>query len=552
MTLLETLERRWPAGLIRYVMAVIGTIRRGRKNPHRQPWYAVIGATGSGKTTALLNAGPQPDRITDAAFSGLHGGGGTKSWECWLAGKAVLIDIAGRVMQPDAASTRSQAGWPGLLKLLKNARPRQPLNGLIVTAALSDLAAASGHAGLDQAHMIRQRINELQAQFGLRIPIYLLFTKADLIAGFSEFFSDLDRAGRSRAWGMTFRPDAHPDTYIQRFGQRFDKLLRALETRLFRRLQKERKPERRALIAMFPGQMRSLKPLLTSFLQELLRATAGEPALFLHGVYFSSAAQNGAPIDRLAPPIGRVFGAELRPLPQSRGGGDRSYFLRRLLQELIPGEAGFAAVLPVVAHRRQLLRAAGLATAVLSLIVGTTALWHTRTAEIQAIKTSKAAVQAYAQAATALPLDQVNSADLGQVVPLLDKAHATIPAGEADSAGTGLGLSQGPELRAAANELYADALRRILLPRLLWRLESQIRDNMNRPDFLYEATRIYLMLTGAGPPDRALVHGWMKLDWQAQYPNDPGGRFRDSLLRHLDALLAEPLAPVAPDDDLVA
>ena len=45
-----------------------------------------------------------------------------------------------------------------------------------------------------------------------------------------------------------------------------------------------------------------------------------------------------------------------------------------------------------------------------------------------------------------------------------------------------------------------------------------MRGNLNRADFLYEATRIYLMLGNAGPLDASLVREWMKLDWQAAIP----------------------------------
>ncbi len=36
------------------------------------------------------------------------------------------------------------------------------------------------------------------------MPVYVLFTKADLIAGFTEFFDDLDRERRDQVWGATF------------------------------------------------------------------------------------------------------------------------------------------------------------------------------------------------------------------------------------------------------------------------------------------------------------------------------------------------------------
>ena len=38
------------------------------------------------------------------------------------------------------------------------------------------------------------------------MPVYVLFTKADLIAGFTEFFDDLDRERRAQVWGTTFDP----------------------------------------------------------------------------------------------------------------------------------------------------------------------------------------------------------------------------------------------------------------------------------------------------------------------------------------------------------
>ena len=115
-----------------------------------------------------------------------------------------------------------------------------------------------------------------------------------------------------------------------------------------------------------------------------------------------------------------------------------------------------------------------------------------------------------------------------------------------------LGLSQHEKLAASARAMYRHALEWALLPRLIWRLEAQLRGNPSRPDFLYEATRVYLMLGNAGPLDASLVHEWMKLDWQTAYPGVGYATLRESLLQHLDTLLAEPLPPVQLDGELVA
>ncbi|HZU90297.1 MAG TPA: type VI secretion system membrane subunit TssM, partial [Stellaceae bacterium] len=100
--------------------------------------------------------------------------------------------------------------------------------------------------------------------------------------------------------------------------------------------------------------------------------------------------------------------------------------------------------------------------------------------------------------------------------------------------------------------VYRHALERVLLPRLVWRLETQMRGALDRPDYLYEATRVYLMLGSAGPLDRDLVRAWFSLDWQAAYPGPVLAPIRADLARHLDALLADPLPPIALDGALVA
>src|SRR5207344_3235567 len=83
-------------------------------------------------------------------------------------------------------------------------RARQPLNGVLVAIALSDIAAAPAAERLAHARAIRRRVKELYDQLGVRVPVYALFTKADLIAGFTEFFDDLDRERRGQVWGVTF------------------------------------------------------------------------------------------------------------------------------------------------------------------------------------------------------------------------------------------------------------------------------------------------------------------------------------------------------------
>ena len=44
-------------------------------------------------------------------------------------------------------------------------------------------------------------------QLHMVVPVYMLFTKCDLIAGFDEFFGDMRKSERAQAWGTTLKLD---------------------------------------------------------------------------------------------------------------------------------------------------------------------------------------------------------------------------------------------------------------------------------------------------------------------------------------------------------
>ena len=134
------------------------------------------------------------------------GVGGTRNCDWWFTDEAVLIDTAGRYTTQDSDAAVDANAWLGFLKLLKKQRPRQPLNGVLVAISLSDLAAQPEAERFSHARAMRKRVRELTTSWACACPVYVLFTKADLIAGFVEFFDNLGKEEREQVWGMTFGP----------------------------------------------------------------------------------------------------------------------------------------------------------------------------------------------------------------------------------------------------------------------------------------------------------------------------------------------------------
>jgi type VI secretion system protein ImpL len=327
----------------------IATLRASSKSKsnvslYELPWFVIIGPPGSGKTTALINSGlefPLEQRFGKEALRGV---GGTRNCDWWFTNDAVLLDTAGRYVTQDSHEKVDKAAWEGFLDLLKKYRKRRPINGVMIAISLSDLMLQSEAERNAQVLAIRHRIHELYQHFGIRFPVYMLFTKCDLVAGFIEFFDDLDQEGRQQVWGATFpwtddSKAAPADT--GKFREELNLLLQRLSDRMTWRLSQERDQSRRAKIYNFPQQVIALAGTLDTFLRDVFSSSRYEDQIMVRGVYFTSGTQEGTPIDRMMSVMAKTFGVAEQVLP-SFGGKGRSYFITDLFRKIIFQESGLA------------------------------------------------------------------------------------------------------------------------------------------------------------------------------------------------------------------
>ena len=249
----------------------------------------------------------------------------------------------------------------------------------------------------------------------------------------------------------------------------------------------------------------------------------------------------------------RAFGLDQRRAAALRPVQGRSYFLGQLVARVIFGEAMLVSEPPTARMRRLILRSASYAVVALLTLGVAGWLVANRSSSQREITEMAAALDTYEKIAKETTFDPVNDADLPRLLPLLDAARELSTTAKASSPLlAGFDLSQTAKLRGGAEGVYRHALGYALLPRLIWRLEAQMRGYFTQPEFLYEATRVYLMLGGQGPLDKSLVKEWMTYDWQAQYSGPGNLAVVASLQTHLDALLAQSLPAVPLDEALVA
>ncbi|RJL21835.1 type VI secretion system membrane subunit TssM [Paracoccus siganidrum] len=516
----------------------------GASSLYDLPWYVIIGPPGAGKTTALANSGLDFPLAQSNAVSGF---GGTRNMDFWFAEDAVLIDTAGRYTTQDSDAVADKASWDAFLGLLKRTRPNRPINGVILSFSAEDMMKDDPATLAAHAETVRARLAELHEQLKIDFPVYVMFTKADLIAGFREYFASFSLNRRKLVWGATFQTKDRKAITHEAVPQEFDRLVARLSDEIIDRLSEE--PDGVARIAIFglPGQMALLRDNVAGFLRRVFEPTRYKTNAILRGFYFTSGTQEGTPVDQVLGAIQQPgAGASLGPGFQAAfmSGRGKSFFIHDLLRRVIFPEQGWVSHDQKAVRRAALIRTTALAAIILATVGGAAALGYSYWKNLQLVRTAEAQTAAYMRAAAEeLQREVIDDTDLRPVVPLLN-AIATMPAGYGDSERPGLweglGLGQRERLNRVATDSYAEALERMLRPRLVLDLERRIPQTIAAGETteIYRALKVYLLLGKQGETtDDDAILAWFDQSWRQEYPGRTGLDLIDQLKAHLTAML---------------
>jgi type VI secretion system protein ImpL len=514
--------------------------RFGRSYLYQLPWYVIIGAPGAGKTTALLNSGLNFPLAGTLGRGAVRGVGGTRNCDWWFTDRAVLLDTAGRYTTHESDRVADRQAWEVFLKLLRRTRPQRPLNGVLVAVSVDDLLGFTAAELAGHARILRERLEELQSALRVRLPVYVLLTKCDLLAGFVDWFAVFDRKDRDQVWGVTFelRESDSGDAAAQ-FAPAFDRLVNRLADGLIDRLQAERDPQRRARIFSLPGQLRALSEPLTAMVRGAFapaRAAAGAAPTCLRGVYLTSGTQQGTPIDRMLSAFGRELGLERQILPPNQSTG-KSFFLSRLLTEVVFAEAGLSGQTPLRQRWQRRLRLASIVSLQLCAVaVGT--WWLSGYARsVDDIARLDDEVSAARSLVDALPARA--DPDPRALLPALDAMRALAgtrmpPRRAAELLDIGAGARR--KAAAAARVAYQRMLLGPFQERIAKALDSTMRAGAD-VNVQYEALKAYAMLNDPGHFDAAGFKVFVMSYWDSALSPPLGATERTQLADHLDALV---------------
>jgi type VI secretion system protein ImpL len=509
--------------------------RKGAASLYDLPWYVIIGPPGAGKTTVLVNSGLNFPLAQKFGKEAVRGVGGTRNCDWWFTDEAILLDTAGRFTTQDSNAKADASGWSAFLKLLRKFRGTQPINGVIVAVSATDLITLGDREREQQVSSIRERLDELTRELKISVPVYFLVTKCDLIAGFSEFFDDLDGPARAQVWGTTFPIEAtESGAAAQAFSGEFDALIERLQQRLLARLDAERDPRRRTGVLAFPQQMSALKPALNELLQRVFTVSGFDRPVLLRGVYFTSGTQEGTPIDRMLGAIARTFGVTGAVAPPSAGRG-KAYFIEGLLKSVIFGESGLAGVNRALQARMIAARSGAYIACLVALVLAFSWLavsYDANAAYMGSVLSATRSLQTSgvgSGASVDAVLPQLDA--LRQVTTQADRYRGHVPWYMR------AGLYRGGEIGSEARDAYTRELNATLVPVLAGRFTQMLQASVATPDRLYAYLKGYLMLGSASHRDPQYLRYLAQVLWRGMYPQDPATA--DRLDAHFDRLLTD-------------
>lgn len=257
---------------------------------YRGPWIAVLGLPGHGKSSLI---GPlHPEKLVEINEQGPVADNPSPYEDrprvLSVPGGAAFLEI------PHALT--SQVGlrryWLSLLALL--ARRSQPLHGIVLCVAADEILAAPemNSRAAEIGRSLAGSVHELADALRIRVPIYLVITRADRLAGFEDV---LGTSAPTLPLGFEL-PDGHSDDYIlKELRSRFASLCGYLERRVFKLISRGREQiPPRASLHTFPQQVHCLSAAISVIAGHLL-AARGTESFRIRGVYLTSATQAAEP-----------------------------------------------------------------------------------------------------------------------------------------------------------------------------------------------------------------------------------------------------------------
>jgi len=513
------------------------------------PAVLVIGPEGSAKTTSVVRSGLEMELLAGHVYQD-NAIIPTRSANFWFSRGVVFAEAGGKLLANSAEFGR----WirrlrPAALSSAMGRGEAAPRAALVCMPCDEFLKPGASETVQQISRTLRSALEEAARTYGVHLPVYVLFTKADRIPSFAEFAGALapDEVGQVLGVTVPAAPSQAVGVYAEaetlRLSQAFDTMYHSLCDKRLAFLVREQDPARLPGIYEFARELRKLRPAMVGFLVDLCRPSQLNIGPFLRGFYFSgvravltqevvarpAAQQPAAGLASATGAFQTPFGAQAPQIVQQTvtRRAPQWLFLSHLFASVLLGDKEAMGASGASRRASRLRRAMFATAAVLALlyaVAATVSFFGNRSLGAQAVAAARALASAGAAPQQTPPLESFARLDaLRQSLETLSKYEK-----EGPPLRLRWGLYTGHDLYPHARQVYFRRFHQLLFgdaqAQLLGRLQRLPATPSPTDEYgpVYDTLKAYLITTSHHDKStRMFLSPVLMRTWQETHPVDP-------------------------------
>jgi type VI secretion system protein ImpL len=272
-------------------LAVAKTVQGAKIN--NLPLVFLMGENGSVKTTTLLNSGLEPELVSGQVYQDTNVVP-TRLANVFLARQTLFMDTAGGFMNDGNRWQRLVRRLaPGQLKSVVGAQAQAPRAAVVTFDGETFFRQGGNEAATVIARKLNERLVEISAQLGIRVPVYVLFTRMDRMQFFLDFVRNIGNEEALQIFGCTLPLPAldgsgiYSEDETRRITDQYSLLTHSLCDKRLLFLPRENDPTKLPGAYEFAREFTKLRRPLVQFLVDLCKPSQLKTSPFLRGFYFS-------------------------------------------------------------------------------------------------------------------------------------------------------------------------------------------------------------------------------------------------------------------------
>jgi len=446
------------------------------KQKYRLPWYLFVSHNTQVDSAVLSQMGFKHSSAINIDSE--------LAVQIWLKNNAVMIAI--KLSEDDL---RGLNCTKLLLRKVKSFRPRQALNGILLSQSIEQLLKQDKSNNQQLANNSRFVIDDAQKLCGQKLPLYVLFNQMANLADFSQFFSSLEENQLDGCFGaLNNKPSQAEPFTLSWFNNAFDDLCQRMGSAVVFAIDNQLNESFRRSVIAAPVQFRQVKGDLSSYLSELLLPKTSSDEYQFRGVFFTNTENNTTVIDPLTKQMAYQLDHCEMVVPNGAN-MSHSIFIAELFNRFIRPEAGMAQV-NKVRKRLHIAFQVSYVVFILSMLGLTAGLFKVNFDYYQSLNANTLIqLDDYKKGVQNSPYQSDRLADNVNNLRLLEKIYRNY---KRPTPSYITQLVPNPSLFKALEKTYHTELLNVLVPSLVSDIEARLHSNQQSGNILQTANVLSL------------------------------------------------------------